>query len=278
MAQAVMRPLTPGLRMRAQWSDGRATKKIAASFIKPNDRLTSFARLEIYNRQYWLRVLECFYDDFPGVRAVLGEGAFRNLAVAYLATHPSTCFTLRELGRHLVAFIDAQPRWAKARRELAREMAQLEWAHIEAFDGEAKPPLGMEDLLGRDAGKVRLRLQPYITLLELPYPLDDFLIALRENTRLRGETSNAVEALPETARVKKLALQKQRVVRLVVHRYQNVVYYKRLDESQYGVLKAIQNGVSLERTLQTLAGTKRTPPIEKWFRQWATLGWFWLRP
>ncbi len=29
-------------------------------FIKPNDRLTSFERLEIYNRHYWFRVLSAF--------------------------------------------------------------------------------------------------------------------------------------------------------------------------------------------------------------------------
>ena len=39
---------------------------IAAAFIKPNDRLSSFERLEIYNCQYWFRVLDCLYDDYPG--------------------------------------------------------------------------------------------------------------------------------------------------------------------------------------------------------------------
>jgi hypothetical protein len=41
---------------------------VAAEFIKPNDRLSSFERLEIYNRQYWFRVLDCLYDDYPGPR------------------------------------------------------------------------------------------------------------------------------------------------------------------------------------------------------------------
>ena len=50
--------------------------KVADSFIKPNDRLTSFERLEIYNRVYWFRVLDCLYDDYPGLRAVLGERKF----------------------------------------------------------------------------------------------------------------------------------------------------------------------------------------------------------
>ena len=56
MARAVMRPLGRGDAMQKKWGDGRPTKKIAESFVKPNNRLTSFERLEIYNRQYWFRI------------------------------------------------------------------------------------------------------------------------------------------------------------------------------------------------------------------------------
>ena len=45
----------------------------AAEFIKPNDRLSSFERLEIYNRQYWFRLLDCLYEDYPGLLSVLGK-------------------------------------------------------------------------------------------------------------------------------------------------------------------------------------------------------------
>jgi hypothetical protein len=277
MAQAVMRPLTPGLRMRTRWTDGRPTKKVAATFIKPNSRLTSFDRLEIYNRQYWLRVLECFYDDYPGLRAVLGEVPFRDLATAYLANYPSTRFTLRELGRHAADFIRAEPRWTGPRQELARDLARLEWAHIEAFDNEAKTPLALADLQGRDAAHIHLRLQPHITLLQLAYPLDDYLIALRENTRLRGEASNAIKDLPGATRHRAPRLPPRRATRLVVHRHQNVVYYKRLQARQYNLLLALQNGASLQRALQTLPASRTVSPIEQWFKTWSTLGWFWLR-
>ena len=53
-----MRSLTPRWRMQP------ASRPVADTFIKPNDRLTSFERLEIYNRQYWFRLIDCFYDRF----------------------------------------------------------------------------------------------------------------------------------------------------------------------------------------------------------------------
>jgi hypothetical protein len=250
---------------------------VAASSINPHDRLTAFDRLEIYNRQYWLRVLECFYDDYPGLRAVLGEQPFRDLATAYLANHPSTRFTLRELGRHVVDFIAAEPRWTGTRQELARDMARLEWAHIEAFDNEAKTPLALADLQGREAAQIHLRLQPHITVLQLAYPLDDYLLALRENTRLRGEASNAVQDLPALSRTRVPKLPARRVTRLVVHRHRNVVYYKRLQAGQYDLLIALQKGASLQGALQALPIMGKAPPIQEWFANWSALGWFWLR-
>ena len=83
VARAVMTPLTHSERMQRRTPDGRTVSAIAKQIIKPNDRLTSFERLEIYNRQYWFRVLDGFSDDFPGLRAVLGDRRFDAVAKAY---------------------------------------------------------------------------------------------------------------------------------------------------------------------------------------------------
>src|SRR5882762_983869 len=110
-AAGIMRPLTPDQRMQPKWIDGKSARKAAAAFIKPNDRLTSFERLEIYNRQYWFRLIDCFYEDFPGLRSLIGEKRFYDLAVAYLTKYPSTSFALGELGNKLEKFLAAHPRW-----------------------------------------------------------------------------------------------------------------------------------------------------------------------
>src|SRR5271168_2847018 len=92
MAHSILQPLTG--------SDGIA-RKTDAEFIKPNARLTSVERLEIYSRSYWFRVLDSLADDFPGLRAVLGKVAFNRLSRAYLTDCPSRSFTLRNLGARL---------------------------------------------------------------------------------------------------------------------------------------------------------------------------------
>ena len=155
MARAVMTPLTPAERMRPTAPDGRSLRKVAADIIKPNDRLTSFERLEIYNRQYWFRVLSAFAEDFPGLRAVLGERKFDAAAKAYINDCPSTSFTLRNLGSKLEAWLRKNPKWTGSRRELALDMVRLEWADIDAFDGKAEPALKPEDLAGADPETLR---------------------------------------------------------------------------------------------------------------------------
>ncbi len=98
---AIRQPLTADEGMRQRTRDGKSLRAIANEIIKPNDRLTSFERLEIYNRQYWFRILAALSDDFPGLRAIVGERRFEKLAVAYLLDCPSQSFTIRNLGSRL---------------------------------------------------------------------------------------------------------------------------------------------------------------------------------
>ena len=119
MAGALFRPLTPKWGMQKRWTDGSRMEELAAAFIKPNDRLSSFERLEIYNRQYWFRVLDCLYEDYPGLRAIVGERKFMKLITAYLARYPSDSYTLRDLGNRLDQFLGEEPHWAAPREKLA---------------------------------------------------------------------------------------------------------------------------------------------------------------
>jgi len=279
MAAAVMRPLRRDSGMQSKWTDGRSMKRVAAGFIKPNDRLNSFERLEIYNRQYWFRLRDCFYDDYPGLRAILGDRRFEQMAEAYLAQNPSECFTLRNLGRRLLKFLDAQPRWIRPNAGLALDIARLEWAHIEAFDNEARPPLEMNSLAGKDPARIRLRLQPHITLLRLGHEVDEFLIKIKQGERLRDEASNAMEMRQSRLRNRLRRQLRAKTVFLVVHRHKDAVFYKRLEAGPFCVLSALARGATIAKACEELALTGMVhenigADIKSWFETWASLGWF----
>lgn len=271
-----MQPLTAGGDMRPRWRDGRAMKKVASGFIKPNDRLTSFERLEIYNRQYWYRIKDCFFEDYPGLQAILGEEKFERMALAYLKECPSESFTLRNLGGRLVKFLEANPHRLRPLEKPALDMARLEWAHIVAFDNEAKPRLDVDSLLGADPERVRLALQPHLTLLQLGYELDDFLIKLKHGDGLRNEASNAM-AQRRTKQQRRLKRhQRPKTIFVAVHRHEDSVYYKRLQPGQFRLLSAFQNGATLAEAFEMLAEFSESDvtQIKNWFETWAALGWF----
>jgi len=279
MARAVMMPLTPSEHMRRISPDGRAMPAVAAGFIKPNDRLTSFERLEIYNRQYWFRIQSSFAEDFPGLRAVLGDRRFAAAAKAYLTDCPSRSFTLRNLGSRLEAWLRKHPKRAGSRQKLALEMVRLEWAEIEAFDGKAEPPLRSEELAGGAAPSLRLKLQPYIQLLDLRYPVDNLLLEVRRNSDT-DFASNAFSERRKRKRVLAVASLRPSPIFLAVHRLNFSVYFRRLEREEFLILRALRDGKSLGRAIapafrgSSIPPARRPSSVEQWFQNWAALGWF----
>jgi hypothetical protein len=271
MARAVMTPLTSSERMRPVAPDGRSMRAVASQIIKPNDRLTSFERLEIYNRQYWFRVLSAFAEDFPGVRAVLGGRRF---------DCPSRSFTLRNLGSRLVTWLQKHPAWAGERQNLALDMARLEWADIEAFDGLREPSLKPEDLAGVNPAQLRLRLQPYVSLLALRYPVDELLLEVRKDSDDLDVASNTFNERHKRKRVSALAKLRPSPIFLAVHRLDEDVYFRRLDGEEFAILSALHAGKTLHAAITSawrsspIAAADRAAHVEKWFHTWSALGWF----
>ncbi|MBS1801550.1 MAG: putative DNA-binding domain-containing protein [Acidobacteria bacterium] len=277
MAAAVMRPLTRNEQMRQRASDGHSIRAEAESFIKPNNRLSSFERLEIYNRQYWFRVFSSFEEDFPGLKSVIGTRRFERLMRAYLEAHPSRSFTLRNLGSSLVEWLRANPRFAAPNIEAAIAMATLEWAHIEAFDNEQRTALTVEDIAALNDNS-QLTLQPYVRLVDSPYAVDDALIAIKDSSHAAGtQSSNAVTLhLVRSARSRK---PRREQIYLAVHRHEDTVYYKRLAREDYLLLKAFEAGSTLSEAIDvafagsTMVEAYRPVHVQSAFHYLMQMGW-----
>ncbi|HSY30634.1 MAG TPA: DNA-binding domain-containing protein [Verrucomicrobiae bacterium] len=280
MARAVMQPLTFTERMQRTAPDGQPMRAYAARFIKPNDRLTSFERLEIYNRQYWFRVLSSMVEDFPGLRAVLGAVRFEAMSKAYITDCPSRSFTLRDLGSQLESWLHQHPRWAGKKQALVLDIVKLEWAEIEAFDGKAEQPLRPEDLIANAGANLRLRLQPYIQLLSLRYPVDDLLLEIKNSSEENEVASNAFQERRKRKRVQTVAKLKPAAIALAVHRIDNSVYFRRLEPEEFALLNELKQGRTLQKAvahafIETKIPLRELPAlVQRWFHNWAALGWF----
>jgi Putative DNA-binding domain len=279
MSEDVKRPLTPDFEMQTITEDGRPTSDIAAGYVKPNSVLSSFERLEIYNRQYWFRVIGAVSEDYPALNAVLGPKRFDALILAYLRENPSTSFTLRNLGAKLPVWLAQHPELTGARHEVAVDVARLEWAYVEAFDSASLPPLSNEEFAGLLPGSV-LSLQPHLQLLDLRYPADEIVLVARKSTTEGDTASNAVTERKTSARTRLPKIQRY-PVRLAVHRVDdNSVYYRRIDQEEFLLLSAIHAGKSIEAAISiAFAGSRlQTQDLasktREYFAHASELGWF----
>jgi len=269
MARAIFAPLT---------GSGRVDPGADAAYIKPNRRMTSLQRLEIYSRSYWFRILDSLHADFPGLRSLIGERAFHGLSRAYLAECPSRSFTLRDLGSRLVEWLERSPLYGGRCRALAIDMARLEWAHIEALDNAAEKPLGPEDLLELGVD-FQARLQPYIRLLALKYPVDDLRIQVNSTDEERGTASNTVLQQKRDKATGRAVLLKPDRIFVAVHRLDGIVYYRRLAHEEYLVLEAISREAPIAEAIEgafeggSASVEKQQSMLEEWFANWARLGW-----
>jgi len=286
--EVIRQPLTEDERMREQTLDGRSTRAIAEEIIKPNDRLSSVERLEIYNRVYWFRILSSLADDFPGLRAVVGQDKFDQIILSYLTELPSQSFTLRDLGSRLEKWLREHPEFTPGQERIALDMVRLEWADIEAFDAAEYPPLTQAELqtLGEDPA---FQLQPNLFLLDLAYPVDELLLAIRkDNEDVETDTDIASNVVimehADSAPAKSYPLPNAKKAYLAVHRQENVVYFKRLKPEAFALLQALKEGKALSQAIESSvnwSGKKLERVMEQlhdWFANWSGLGWFCRAP
>jgi hypothetical protein len=277
MVEDVRRPLTEDYQMQRTDADGQSVEQIASSYIKPNTSLTSFERLEIYNRQYWFRVIDAVSEDYPAISAVLGAEKFDALVLAYLKETPSTSWTLRDLSGELPQFLNAHPVLAGRKRRLAVDVARLEWAYIEAFDGRQLAPLTADDIQSiRPDSKVSL--QPHIRLLDLYYPVDEIVLAVHKATPESDIVSNAAVERKPRSRAEIPSVRKERIY-LAVHRYDNSVYYRRIKREAWRLLRALGRGASIAESIPEafvrtrLTGEEQAALLQETFAHASELGW-----
>ncbi|WP_126456808.1 DNA-binding domain-containing protein [Sulfuriflexus mobilis] len=152
-------------------------------------------RLNTYTNAYYGRLVETLTGDYPAVRALLGEEAFTVLCHDYIQAHPSTHYSLRWFGRHLPAFL-AEAADSRGRPFLA-ELANLEWAFINAFDAADAEVLdeGAVTTIAAEAWPgITITFHPSLQLVDYDWNILDLWRTVRDE-----ETIPPPEALRETS-------------------------------------------------------------------------------
>jgi hypothetical protein len=172
------------------------------------------------------------------------------------------------------------PELTGARHKLAVDVARLEWAYVEAFDAASLPPLSAAEFASLLPGSV-LSLQPHLQLLDLSYPVDEVVLALRQNTPENDIVSNAVAQERKPSRQVRLPkVGRSSPIFLAVHRFENSVYYRRIDREAFVLLSAIRKGDSIATVVDKafsesrLQSRERAAKLHDYFARASELGWF----
>jgi len=227
--------------------------------VLPSARLTAPERVGIYHGMYLVRMREALESDYPGLARFLGPAGWESLVTAYVQSHPSRSTTLNVLGQDLPDFVRA----ARVRRPaFCRDLARLEWAVSEVFDGPETPPLTEAALASVAPGEwERARLVPVaaLRLVVLEHDAGAHLDALRKGSRRRPPV-------------------RRRRSRVVVYRRNYAVFRREQTAAAFALLADLASGLSVGRALGR-ALERRSARLDadeafRLFRDWAAMGLF----
>lgn len=252
------RPLTVGDRMQ------ELAKQEASSWVLPSPTLQPHQRMEIYNQQYWWRLLRALRDNFPLTTRLFGSKTFDlELGVPYLDKQPPQHWSLADLGSGLPNWIELNYHGKDAR--LVRDAARVDWALSHAFLAAEYEAI---DSQTPDLPLRTISLQPYLHLLTLRADL----FAWREEMGARSEDAYVDRPFPP--------LNREAAGSYVVYRNKTKrVLWQRVTDPAYHLLGKFKEGSTLDAACEAVAEehpeweNELVKNIPFWFQEWTMRGW-----
>jgi hypothetical protein len=235
----------------------------ASRLLAPGQRrLDAPGQLEVYREQFWVRHLSNLGDDFPTLAWVVGATAFREMAIAYLTSHPPSTWNLQELGAKLPAFLSRHA--VIGGDSLAIDACRLDWAFMEAFDAPDSDPLDLQALTTAPEDSwpnAQVELHPALRRLVLAHPAHE----LREAVKSGGARER-----PSTSKT-----------HLVVWRDPRCFLRAApIEPLAFELLDELARGTPLGAACEAVAGAHATAEgpelascVGAWFQHWTAAGW-----
>jgi hypothetical protein len=197
----------------------------------------------VYHDGFRLRMMEFLANDYPVLRAALGELAFGAMAEAFWRARPSRFRNARWFGGSLPDFLRTTPLYSG--NSFVCGVAAIEGALAQSFDAEDAAELPISALAAtreEDWPRLQLGFHPGVVLVE---------------------TSRAALAAYEAAQTGEASLQSGCAVRLLVWRRDLDVNYRVLEDGEELALVAAMSGAPFDEICSLLAFANPQRPAEK---------------
>ncbi len=202
------------------------------SLIEPSEALSSADRMQIYSNCYTWRLVEVLEEEFPGIRAYLGEDEFYQLAKDYLDQHPSQSYGLQGLGLHFADFLSHRD--SLQHHLFLADVATVERALEDVFSKKQETQVSPEELLAVSMDKwpnMSFKCISALELYPLDYPVNKFLTAAKQDETEAMQIPQAKQSY------------------VMVYQKNFVSWRASMSKEQFEVLKALKDGLCLGQAL-----------------------------
>ena len=265
------RPIDEDSKMNPISPAGRPMEEEAALHIMPSPTLRPAQRIQIYNQQYWWRLLNTLHESFPLLTRLFGYFDFnRSVGIPYLTKYPPRHWSLCFLG-------DRLPRWCVEEytgkdKKLVVDAALLDWAFTYSFVSARMSPIQSDDAKSEaeaaDLLDKKLYTQPYVYLFEM----DHHLFKFREEFLKQDPDYWLNHPFPELDSSKKYHF-------VLFRNSRNDIAWKELSEGEYFLLSCFREGATIDEACQQLEEKGAAyceaalENLQEWFREWTVRGW-----
>lgn len=269
-ASVITAPLTQEDTIQSHSSDGYLICEEASRYVVPSPTLKPHQRMQIYNQQYWWRLLNTLHSNFPLVTRLFGRIAFNEeIAIPYLLKYPPDHWSLTGLGEKLPAWVTNY--YEKQDKTLVSHAIDLDWAFTQCFISAENPQLDLAHLTKEKAQKLLelpFYLQPHVHLFSWEYDLFTF----REDF-LKQEPDYWVDhPFPP--------LSKEKNYYFILYRnHRNNPAWRKITQGEYLLLSRFKEGSSMGEACEFMENQEASlhqeavENLQKWVMEWTQMGW-----
>jgi hypothetical protein len=269
-ASIITRPIDEDSKMNLTSPSNRPMSEEAQHYIAPSPTLQPHQRIELYNQQYWWRLLSTLHETFPLLTRLFGYAVFnQTIGIPYLETYPPNHWSLTLLGSRLVQWLEEC--YHEEDRQFILNAAKLDRAFDCTFLAPAYPKISASEDSGALAEQT-LYLQPYVALFHFPYDLLSFRTTFNEQDGDHWITHD----FPE------LSKEKNDYYFVLYRTPKNILNWKPILAGEYFLLTSFKKGATVEQACEALEQqgefiyNEASTHIASWFQEWMARRWLCL--
>ena len=252
---------------------GQPMELEAALHIRPSPTMEPVARIQIYNQQYWWRLLNALQETFPLLTRLFGYHDFnQTIAIPYLYKYPPDHWSLGVLGDKLAKWVEED--YHATDKPLIYDAAAIDYAFTKSFTAYQNKRLGkdllpeqsLENLLSES-----LYLQDSIHLFEMNYDLFEFRTVFLKNDPEYWIDND----FPP--------LKKEKRYHFVLYQNHNRdISVREVSAEEYQLLNLFKTGSTVDSACEWLEQQNNDvyreamKNLHLWFQNWVMLNWLTL--